>query len=210
MSLWCRGGLFLPPFCFCQIKTDTAARGNVRYKLTEVWATNRQRQVLRRIVILVVIVCYLKERERGRGRGRRNECMGAKRRGMGEGRKEHSEKKERGNHILVMTACWACSPGAHWSNMHAANCTAHGTRSPPPPSNMLQPITRATPVIPPIWVMLINLAWLQASQIIAGATQEPDFTCWGARGPGTATGLCDTEAHMAHRGVQLGREKKMK
>lgn len=50
----------LPP-AFCQIKTDMAAQGKVRRKLTETWATNHKWQVLRRVVVLEVIVCYLRE-----------------------------------------------------------------------------------------------------------------------------------------------------
>lgn len=74
----------VPPLC--QIKTDMAAQGKVQYKLTETCATNRQWQVLRRVVIFVVIACYLRE-------GREDWTQGWRERGWerAEEKKEDSE-----------------------------------------------------------------------------------------------------------------------
>lgn len=121
-----------PPPSFCQIKTDMAAQGKVRYKLTETWATNHKWQVLRRVVIFVVIVRYLREGEedwtqgwgeRGRGKRRQQE---KKRKTVSV--KKTEAGKESGNRIFIMLVCWACSPGPHWTNMHATNCTVHGAQ----------------------------------------------------------------------------------
>lgn len=53
-----------------------------------------------------------------------------------------------------MTECWACSLWAHWTNMHAANCTVHGAQGQDYP--ICKTYDKAKAVMSPIWVMLIN------------------------------------------------------
>lgn len=187
--------LFFTPHSFCQIKTDMAAQGKVRCKLTETWATNHQWQVLRRVVVFEVIVCYLREREEaGMERERERE------------ESDEGEKEKQGQWVEIqqgqekeMTECWACSLWAHWTNMHAANCTVHGAQGQDYP--ICKTYYKATAVISPIWVMLINcvvtvitddgwphmsliISWHRKTQFLQGTSANQDgggetkiFTC---------------------------------
>ena len=146
-----------PPHPFCQIKTDMAARGKVRRKLTETWATNRQWQVLRGVVIFEVIVCYLREgeeedlRQGWRDGGRKTTRVKKKKQRQGKGKShlrgwQHAEHAAQGHTeptCMQPTALYIEPRGQISTHVRAHY--------------------KATPVMSPMWVTLINLVYVVAA-----------------------------------------------